>query len=274
VIAAGPSETPLLYAHRGATAERPENTLPSFARALELGADALELDVHLTRDGHVVVSHDPSARRMCGVDAEIRRASLDDVKGWDAGHGFLDDRGGRPFAGADVRVPTLEQVLVEFPGVPLNVDVQQWSPPMVAEVLSVIRKQRAEDRVLLASFQLRTLRAIRQRYTGLTALSRPEVAALALAPAALLRRLPRAGDAAQVPPRVGPVVMASRGFIAKCHALGLRVDFWTIDDPAEAERLLDLGADGLMTDDPAAIAPVLARRRRRAAEPPVPVSPR
>lgn len=256
---------PIFYAHRGAAAEQPENTMPSFRRALELGADALETDVHMTADGHVVVSHDPGALRMTGVAMTLRRARLDEVQALDAGVGFVDAAGERPFVGKRYRIPTLEELLVELPGVPLNIDLKQPWPFMVDRVLALLRRLRATDRVTLASFHLRTLAAVRaRRYEGTTGLSQPEVAALVLARGPLARVLRMAGRRAQIPTHAGPLTLASRGFIDRCHALGLAVDFWTINQADEARRLLDLGADGIMTDDPAAIAPVFAERRRSA----------
>lgn len=253
---------PLLYAHRGAASERPENTLSSFARALELGADALETDVHLTLDGHVVAAHDATLARAAGVPVMIRRATLDELRRCDVGWGFVDREGGRPFAGRGERVPTLEEVLDAFPGVPLNVDVKQPTPSMVGPLLDLLRRKRAEGRVLVASFDGATLRAVRAAgYPGRTGLALTEVLRLYATPLAALRAMPPGGSAAQVPPAAQGLRLDSPGFIARCHALGLRVDYWTINDPAEAERLLDLGADGIMTDDPAAIAPVFERWR-------------
>jgi glycerophosphoryl diester phosphodiesterase len=253
-----------LYAHRGASAELPENTLPAFRRALEIGVDALELDVHLTRDGHPLVSHDEHAGRMGGVDAAWSQLDLADAQRIDLGHGFVAPDGSRPHAGRGIRAPSLEEVLVELPGVRLNIDVKQFRPPMVSPLLRLIRAQRAEDRVTLASFRARTLVAIRQRgYGGETALAQAEVAALCALPVRVIESLPFVGDAAQVPVRAGPVVMGSKWFIDKCHALGMRVDFWTINDPAEARRLIALGADGIMTDDPARMAPALRDVARR-----------
>jgi glycerophosphoryl diester phosphodiesterase len=251
-----------LYAHRGASAEAPENTMPSFRKALEIGVDGLELDVHMTRDGHVVVSHDPTGERMAGVRARWKDVDLATAKTWDMGWGFVAPDGSRPFAGRGVRVPTFEEVLVELPGVVLNVDLKQVAPTMVPAVLALLRRLRAEDRVVLASFQLRTLLAVRRAgYAGATGMTQPEVAALLATPRAVLQRLPYLANAVQVPVKAGPIVLAAPGFLAKCHALGMRVDFWTINDPAEAKRLLELGADGIMTDDPRAIAPVFAALR-------------
>jgi glycerophosphoryl diester phosphodiesterase len=247
-----------LYAHRGASAELPENTLPAFRRALALGVDALEMDVHLTRDGHPLVSHDEHAGRMGGVKARWSELDLSEAQRVDLGQGFVDPDGGRPHAGKGFRAPTFEEVLVELPGVRVNVDIKQARPPMVSPLLRLIRKHKAEDRVTLASFQTRTLIAVRQRgYGGETALAQGEVAALCALPRRVIEALALVGDAAQVPVKVGPVVMGSRWFIDKCHALGMRVDFWTINDPDEAKRLIALGADGIMTDDPARLAPAL-----------------
>jgi glycerophosphoryl diester phosphodiesterase len=247
-----------LYAHRGASAELPENTLPAFRRALEYGVDALELDVHLTRDGHPLVSHDPTGERMAGVPRAWRDMDLAEAQQLDVGRGFVAADGGRPHAGKGFHPPSLEQLLIELPGVRLNIDVKQYQPPMVRPLLALLRRCKAEDRVTLASFQSRTLLAIRRRgYGGETALGQPEVLGLVTMPAAVIERMPFLGTAAQVPVRAGPVRFDRPAFIAKCHRLGMRVDFWTINDPAEAHRLIALGADGIMTDDPARLAPAL-----------------
>ncbi len=244
-----------LYAHRGASAERPENTLPSFARAIELGVHALELDVHATRDGHVIVHHDDSAHRMTNVPLRWADLDLEDAQRLDAGWGLVGPDGTRPFAGKGISVPLFEAVLREFPGVTLNVDIKD--PRAAERTVELVKQCGAEERVTLASFQLKTLVAVRRGgYGGPTALSQAEVATLATLPALLWRQLPFTGTAAQVPVKAGPIRFDRPQFIAKCHSLGLRVDFWTIDDVAEAERLLALGADGLMTNDPTALLPL------------------
>lgn len=252
----------LLYAHRGASAELPENTLPSFQRALDLGADALEMDVHLTADGHVLVSHDPHGGRTCGVPSEIRKSTLAEVKRWDAGWGFVGEGGDRPFAGSGYTLPTLEEVLTELPEVPLNVDIKQAHPSMVEPVLKLLRARGAEDRVTLASFRLATLLAARAGgYRGRTSLPRAEILGMLLLPRALYRRLPLRGDVAQMPIEVGPISLSRASVVERCHALGLEAEFWTVNDPAQARHLLGCGADGIMTDDPRRIAPVFAELR-------------
>lgn len=255
-----------LYAHRGCPAELPENTLPAFQRAVDLGVDALELDVHLTRDGHPLVSHDPSATRMTGHQVAWRALDLRDAQALDAGWGYQAADGTRPHAGRGIVAPSFEEVLVTFGAVRLNVDVKQWDPPMVGPLLALLRRLRAEERVTLASFRARTLLAIRRRgYGGETALAQSEVAAFLALPRTVIRNLPFMATAAQVPLRAGPVRFDRRGFIDRCHDLGLRVDYWTVDDPAEAQRLIALGADGIMTDDPARMTAGLGRGRATAA---------
>jgi glycerophosphoryl diester phosphodiesterase len=250
----------LLYAHRGAPAELPENTLASFRRALERGATALETDAHMTADGHVVLSHDPTGMRMASVAREIRASSLAEVQRWDVGWGFVDSRTRtRPFAGEGFRIPLLEDLLREFPTIPINVDVKQREPDMVPAVLALLRRTGDERRVRLASFSTRTLRRIRAAgYPGPTGLSQNEIATLYFTPRAALSSWRDKRLAAQVPLHVWRFRFDDRAFIDKCHALGIRVDFWTIDDPGEARRLCALGADGVMTDDPQRVASGLA----------------
>jgi glycerophosphoryl diester phosphodiesterase len=244
-----------LYAHRGASAERPENTMPAFER--EVGVDALEMDVHLTRDDQLVVAHDDSCFRTTGAQATWTELDDADVARLDAGWGFVTPDGDRPFAGKSIRAPRFETVLDAFPDQHINVDIK--GDRSVAIMLELVRKHRAEERVTIASFQLRTLVEMRRKgYAGETALSMAEVATLAAMPGLAWRQLPFTGTAAQVPTKAGPLHFDRPAFIAKCHSVGLRVDFWVIDALDEAKRLLDLGADGIMTNDPARLRPVFA----------------
>jgi glycerophosphoryl diester phosphodiesterase len=256
---AAPALPRLFYAHRGATRERPENTLAAFTRALELGATALETDAHLTADGHVVLSHDPTGKRMANVPVPIERARLDEVRAWDAGYGYVDEAGARPFVGRGLRMPTLEEVLEALPDVPLNVDAKLHTTRMADALVALLRRCKAQERVRVASFSSGMLRRIRALgYEGETGLGTEEVAWALFAPRLALRARPLRGHAAQIPLLAYGLRLDTRACIARLHSAGVRVDFWTVDDPAEARRLLALGADGIMTDDAAAIAPVFA----------------
>lgn len=255
-----------LYGHRGAPAECPENTLPSFSRAIELGVDALETDVHLTQDEHVVVAHDPDGRRMADTPREIRNTRLEDLYTWDFGFGFVDEKGARPFLGQGVGILLFDELLDAFPNVPLNVDLKARDRRLVDKVVKTLRDRGEEERVLLASFDSDVLEWVHDAgYKGPIGLGRRELARLLTVPEKLLQRLPTLSwrKAAQVPVRYGPLRFDTERFIGRCHRLGLRVDFWTINDPVEAERLLSLGADGIMTDDPRRIRPVFDALRLR-----------
>ncbi len=239
-----------LYAHRGASAECPENTLPAFERAIELGCHALELDVHLTRDGQLIVAHDELATRTTGAALAWAELDLIEAQRLDAGWGFLAPDGTRPFAGQGIYAPSFAEVLTTFRDAHLNVDLK--GERAVEVMLGLLREHGAEERVTIASFQIRTLVDVRRRnYAGETGLAQAEVAALLALPGLAWRQLPWTGDAAQIPTHQGPLRFDRAPFIAKCHSVGLRVDYWVIDDASEAARLLELGADGIMTNDPA-----------------------
>jgi glycerophosphoryl diester phosphodiesterase len=173
---------------------------------------------------------------------------------------------GRPGVDPTARFapPSFEEVITTFPAVRLNVDIKQWSPPMVeAAPGAVAPAARPSSASPWPASSARTLLAVRRRgYGGETALAQTEVAALLALPRRAIRALPFVGTAAQVPLKAGPIRFDRVGFIDRCHDLGLRVDFWTVDDPAEARRLIALGADGVMTDDPARMVAGLGRGAR------------
>jgi glycerophosphoryl diester phosphodiesterase len=242
-----------LYAHRGASAHLPENSLQAFEKALIDGANALELDIHRTKDGHFVVAHDPHGQRMAGVAEHICTLCLDDVKKWDIS--TTDARALERHA-----VPTLEEVLKAFPDVPMSIDHKPGDPAAVPDLLELLARHGAEDRVTLASFSGKVMGRVRSLgYRGRTALTRREIVWLRFLPPALARKHV-AGNAAQIPTHSGPIRLDGRRFLQKCRALGIRTDFWVVNDPAQARSLLDVGATGIMTDDPALIAPVFRER--------------
>lgn len=248
------AKSPLVYAHRGASLELPENTIESFALALELGAGAIETDAHMTRDGRIVLSHDAIGERMAGVKRAIASVTWSELRGWDVGARFEPRPGAKSTPRGPYRIPLLEDALAAFPGVLFNVDAKQTEPDMIPALVRAIRSARAEDRVRIASFSAENLRRARDLgYTGETGLSAKELARIMFVPKSALRWLRVDGHAAQVPRRAYGVSFASQRAIDRLHAAGVRVDFWTINDKAEADRLFAMGADGVMTDDPRAL---------------------
>ena len=253
-------DRPLLFGHRGANLRCPENTVPALIAAIEDGANALELDVQLTSDGVVVVMHDDDGRRMCGVTPAVKDTPFATLKNWDPGVGFVDAGGARSFARRGLTVPRLADVLQAFPGIPINIDLKFADERGVARVIDVVTALAAVDRVLLTSFHEHVLAAVRtSSWAGRVGFCQRDVVALRFAPLALLRRRRPRGERVQIPVRAGPLRLDGAGFIDKMHALQIAVDYWVINDKAEGARLLDVGADGLMSDDPKTLAPLLVR---------------
>lgn len=227
--------TPLAFAHRGGAADGDENTIEAFERAVQLGYRYVETDVHATADGIPVVFHDATLDRLTDSAGRISLLTWADLKSI-------------RIAGAAL-VPRLDEVLASWPGVRFNIDIK--ADPGVAPTVECLRSSSATDRVLLASFSDRRLAQARALTgpTVATSLGSRSVARLRLASLTGTRvRLPESVAAVQVPPRHSGIPIVDRRFISLAHRLNLQVHAWTIDDPAEMIRLLDLGVDGIMTD--------------------------
>ena len=255
---------PANFAHRGDSTRAPENTLEAFRKAVEAGAGGLELDVHLTRDGHVVVIHDATLDRTTSGSGVVEGATLEEIEGLDAGNGFSQDGGKTyPYRGLGLGVPTLAEVLEEFSDVSVNIDIKDVRPGNEEAVIEVLRRAGAEGRALVVSKYHAAVRRVREVSGGsvATGASRREVAVFYLLGALRLEGLLKPDyDALQVPVTYGRLALVTRRFVEAAHARGVRVDAWTINDPAEMRRLLDLGVDVVMTDRPEALASVLAQR--------------
>ena len=255
---------PVNLAHRGASAHAPENTMEAFRLAVETGAGGLELDVHLSRDGHFVVIHDPTLDRTTDGTGAVARMTLDELRGLDAGYNFSPDGGETlPYRGLNLCIPTLAEVLREFPGVAVNIDMKADVPGIEAALLKVLGEADAEERVLVVSSRYRAVRRFRRISGGRvsTGSSRLEVGVFFLFSNLRLERLLRlAFDALQVPIRHRGIPLVTRRFVQAAHNSNVRVDAWTINEAGEMRRLLDLGVDAIMTDQPETLADVLKRR--------------
>ncbi|GAA2604905.1 glycerophosphodiester phosphodiesterase [Paractinoplanes durhamensis] len=239
--------TPLAFAHRGGAADGDENTAEAFERAVKLGYRYVETDVHATADGVPVVFHDATLERLTGQAgriADLRWSDLATLR-----------------VGGAAAIPRLEDVLVAWPDIRFNIDVKADSGG--APTVDTVRRAGAQSRVLLASFsdaRLATLRRLAGPAAA-TSLGMRGVARLRLASLAGARlRLPPSVVAAQVPVRHGRFRVVDRAFLRSCHRSGLQVHVWTVDSPAEINHLLDLGVDGIMTDDLTALRDTYAAR--------------
>ncbi|MGB0112025.1 MAG: glycerophosphodiester phosphodiesterase [Ilumatobacteraceae bacterium] len=239
---------PIPFAHRGGTSAAPENTLPAFEHAVDLGYRYLETDVHRTADGVLVAFHDTDLERTCGLARDIADLTSDEIGG-------LRVDGREP-------IPLMSELFERFPDVRFNIDCK--SDAAVGPLVELVRAHGAIDRICIGAFNHRRLTKLRALLGPrlLTCMSPNEVAPLRLA-----RRLPgQAPRVAQVPVRYGRatgprgITVVTSRFIRSAHAAGAPVHVWTIDDPDEMHRLLDLGVDGLMTDRPEILRSVLESR--------------
>jgi glycerophosphoryl diester phosphodiesterase len=257
-------EWPVNVAHRGASTLAPENTIEAFRLAVEAGAGGLELDVHMTRDGHIVVIHDATVDRTTNGSGAVSEMTLDELRRFDAGHNFSPDGGStRPYRGRGVWVPTLGEVLEEFPGVAVNIEIKAGTPGIEETVLGILRDANALGRALVVSTPHAIVKRFRKISSGhiSTGASRWEIGVFYILSRLRLERLVRpAYDALQVPLLHRGILVVTPRFIRAAQARGVRVDVWTINQAEEMRRLLDLRVDVIMTDRPGTLAEVLINR--------------
>lgn len=243
---------PLAFAHRGGAAEGRENTHAAFARAVELGYTYLETDAHATSDGVLLAFHDHTLDRV--TDGRGRISELP----------YRLVRQAR-IHGVD-EIPIMDDLLGSWPQARFNIDVKEAAA--VAPLAEAIRRTRSHDRVCLTSFSDERLARARAAVGGevCSSLGPRGVAALRAAAATsgygrLLTRLARAGvPCAQVPSGFGGLRITTPALVRTAHALGMQLHVWTVNDTREMERLLDLGVDGVMTDNISGLRRVLEKR--------------
>lgn len=253
---------PLLIAHRGGSALAPENTLTAFRQAVEWWrADLLELDVHPTRDGEVVVIHDGMLERTTDARGLVARHTLAQIRNCDAGHRFTPDGSDFPYRGQGVRVPTLAEVLSAFPGMRVNVEIKDGRAQ--ERVWEVVHGAGATRRVLIAAGR-RAIRARFAAYPGAVSAAAEELRAFyahhRLHAAPLY--VPTV-DAFQMPEWYGGKRVLTPRLVRDAHGKNIAVHVWTVDEVADMNRLLEWGVDGIVTDRPDRLARVLHERRGR-----------
>jgi glycerophosphoryl diester phosphodiesterase len=267
----------IAYAHQGGAWEAPSSTLYAIRAALDAGATGIELDVHATSDGHLVVSHDPTVDRTTNGSGDFADLTLADVQqldnaywwapGADVSPGLAPD--GYPFRGRapadhDFRVATLEEVLEAFPGVVLNLDIKQTAPevaPYEEALAAMLKRHRRQDDVIVASFLDRATDAFSSFAPDIpTSAGTAAVAGFFQAVKAGEDPPPMRHVALQVPAIYAGVALVDAPFIEAAHRAGMVVHVWTIDAEAEMERLCDLGVDGIITDLPTTLVEVLNAR--------------
>jgi glycerophosphoryl diester phosphodiesterase len=271
----------LAYAHQGGAWEAPSSTLHAIRAALAAGATGIELDVHATADGELVVCHDATVDRTTDGSGAIAAMTLAEIRTLDNAYWFVPGAdatpglaaGDYPFRGRapedpDFRIATLREVLDQFPGVVLNLDVKQTAPqvePYEEALALLLAEYGRRDDVIVASF----LDSATERFSTFAPDVPTSAGTLGVAefwrafqagedPAAFRPSSAGRPAALQVPEVFGDTTVVDRRFVEAAHTAGLAVHVWTVDDEASMRRLVDLGVDGIITDLPTMLSRVLA----------------
>ncbi len=248
-----PKERLVVIAHRGGALLRPENTAEAFAGALKVGADVLEMDVHLSADGTPVVIHDATVDRTTDGVGLVSSFTLEELKALDAGYRFQSEYGSRfPYRGAGVTVPTLREVFTAFPAAHIIVDAKDNDIRLADSMIALVREFGRADRTLLSSFHHDILVHFREAAPEApTHGSERELKPLLVATWVFLSGLVSpAYEAVLVPTHDGRIPVTTRRFIRGAQSRNLFVAAWTINDPDEMAALAGRGIDGLITDRP------------------------
>lgn len=260
-------DRPLHICHQGGEDLYPSNTLHAFARCIEdWDTDVLELDVHRTKDGHLVVLHDETVDRTTDGTGLVKEKTLGELQELDAAYRFTPEDGeGTPLRGRGLTIPTLDEVFDAFPAMLTNVEIKQVDPPIEQDLVDLVREKDMVEKVCLGSFDDGVAAKLRELL--------PE--ACHYAPQDMARdyfvgtRLRITGifpppvDAFALPPFSGTTEVIDARLVEAIHLEGDHLWAWTIDDAREMRRLLDLGVDGIMTNRPDRLDAVMRERGLR-----------
>jgi glycerophosphoryl diester phosphodiesterase len=252
----------MVIAHRGGRSLGPENTLYTYRRAVDLGVDVLEIDVHLTRDNRLAVIHDKTVDRTTNGTGTVESYNLADLQKLDAAYRWSADNGKTyPLRGKNIEIPALTEVFQAFPKMRINIEIKDPKPATIAALCQSIQAHKMTPKVMIASFDAGALKEFRPMC--------PKVATSAGAAEAIwfyaLQKIhmesaysPKV-QALQVPEKYGNQQIVNERFIAAAQARNMRVQVWTVNDINSMHRLLKLGVDGIMTDYPQKLLAILKR---------------
>jgi glycerophosphoryl diester phosphodiesterase len=255
---------PLTFAHRGGAGLWPENTLQAFQGALELGCSHLETDLRLTRDGQIVLFHDPNLERTTNGEGDVSSYTLEQLRRLDAGYRFSPTGHGFPARGAGVKIPSFAELCAIAPRACFNVEIKERGHPDLPEALwQFIQAHDLADRVVVAAEQHGLLQSFRELSQGRVATSATRQECLEFGLASGLgfsSRLAIDYQALQIPVSVHGWRFLTPRLLKAAHRRGIAVHVWTIDETAEMNQLLDLGVDGVMSDYPDRLLDVVRTR--------------
>jgi len=253
---------PLVIAHQGGDRLWPGNTLYAFEQAAALGVDVLEMDLHITKDGVLVINHDETVDRTTDGTGNIEDMTLSEIKALDAGYDWSNDEGQTfPYRGMGITIPTLEEIFQAFPEHHMNIKIKITAGSLAVPFCDMIRAYGMQDKVLVASFHDERMQEFRQICPEVaTSSARQETTVFVLLSKAFLGRFYSPSFySLQVPEESSGITVMTAQFIRAAHARNLRVEPWTIDDPEQMKLYLDWGVDGIITDRPDLMLEILGR---------------
>ncbi len=262
-IFAQQTKRPLVFAHRGGKGIAPENTLTAFQKSFDLGVDVLELDIHATKDGELVVIHDKTVDRTTNGKGLVADKTLAEIKGLDAGFNWTNDDGKTfPFRGQNVKIPTLREVFEAFPNAIINIEPKYEKPSPVKPLCDLITEFNRTDKVIVGSFRDDVLEDLRQNCKGVATSASPSEATgfLARYKVGLNDNYTPKMSALQIPQRIGSFEIVTADYLKAAHAQNLQVHVWTINKTEDMQKLIDLGVDGIMTDYPDRLLELLRKK--------------
>ncbi|MEA3334696.1 MAG: glycerophosphodiester phosphodiesterase [Chloroflexota bacterium] len=254
---------PLVIAHQGGDGVWPGNTMLAFERAASMGVDMLEMDLHVTGDGHLVLMHDETVDRTTNGSGIIEEMTLDSFKSLDAGYDWSQDEGQTyPYRGQGITPATLEEVFLAFPDMPMNIEIKLVENQPVEELFcDAIKKHDMTDKVLAASFHQEALDQFRTACPEVsTSASQDEIINFFVRhTVGLADTYSPPAQAVQVPERRSGIHILTPRFVKDSHSRDMDVHVWTVNDLADMQRLIDLGVDGIITDNPDRLLKTLGR---------------
>ena len=255
----------LVIAHQGGDGVWPGDTLFAFEQAVAIGSDVLEMDAHITQDGHIVLMHDETVDDTTDGTGLIEDLTLEQLKALDAAYDWsLDDGATFPYRGQGIQVPTLDEVFQAFPQMRYVIEIKLTENPIDQPLCDLIRQYDMQAKVVIGSFHDEAMKNFRQACPEVsTSASRTEVRNYVLLGKVFLWGFYVPRFQTIQPPwdpeeSLGIQIMTER-FIRESHAKNIRVEPWTVNDPELMRQYIEWGVDGIITDRPDLMVEILGR---------------
>lgn len=258
----------LVMAHQGGNHLAPSSTLEAFEKAADLGVDIMELDIHMSKDGYLIPIHDPTIDSVTDGEGSVNEMTLEELQSYDAGAKFQDLNGEYSYKDKGVYLPTLEEVFDAIPHMRWNIEIKDTNDPalyedIAKELWDVIVSYGLEEHVLLASFDHDIVELMKEASDGkaIVAAGKQEVTKFIVLQKLFLNGLYKPTvHAIEIPTKQGAVNLKDKKIIRGANKQGIDVHYWTINDVETMQELIDLGADGIITDRPDLLIELLGEK--------------